>query len=96
MFCYLGMFGQAFLWPSLRDRATKKKENCHSLSIVLNLKLKFWGMMRNIILIMGFHLTPKKYYFQLSPGGGGCSENILTRGGGGTHTGKGYVDVPRS
>ena len=31
MFCYLGKFGQAVLWPSLPDPATKKKENCRSL-----------------------------------------------------------------
>ena len=29
--CYLAKFGQAVLWPSLPDRATKKKENCRSL-----------------------------------------------------------------
>ena len=34
MFYYLGKFGQAILWPSLPDRATKKKENCRSLSIL--------------------------------------------------------------
>ena len=28
---FLGMFGQAVLWPSLPDRETKKKENCHSM-----------------------------------------------------------------
>ena len=28
MFCYLGKFGQADLWPSLPNQATKKKENC--------------------------------------------------------------------
>ena len=33
MFCYLSKlkFGQAVLWLSLPDRATKKKENCRSL-----------------------------------------------------------------
>ena len=31
LFSYSGMFGQAVLWPSLPDRAIKKRENCHSL-----------------------------------------------------------------
>ena len=31
MFCNLGKFGKAVSWPSLPDRATKKKENCRSL-----------------------------------------------------------------
>ena len=32
---------------------------------IVKLKLKFWGNEKNI----GFHLTLKKYYFWLSPGG---------------------------
>ena len=40
---------------------------------VVNLKLKFWGYNEKN---MGFHLTPKKYYFQLSPGGCKCNVNI--------------------
>ena len=31
MFYYLGEFGQAVLWSSLPDRATKKKEKWRSL-----------------------------------------------------------------
>ena len=30
-FSYLGTFGQAVWWPSLLDRAIKKRENCRSL-----------------------------------------------------------------
>ena len=36
----------------------------------MNLKLKFWGYDEKN---MGFHLTPKKYYFLLHPGG----ENVI-------------------
>ena len=31
LFCYLGTFGQAVLWPSLPDWAIKKRGNCCSL-----------------------------------------------------------------
>ena len=31
MFCFLGKFGQAVLWPRLPDQVTKKKENSRSL-----------------------------------------------------------------
>ena len=33
IFCYSDMSGQAVLWPSLPDWATKKKENCRSLHV---------------------------------------------------------------
>ena len=36
LFSYSGTFGQAVLWPSLPDRAIKKRENCRSL--VLRIK----------------------------------------------------------
>ena len=35
LFCYLGMFGQAVLWQSLPDQATKKRGSCRSLWILL-------------------------------------------------------------
>ena len=35
IFCYSGTSGQTVLWPSLPDRATKKKGNCPSLAHVL-------------------------------------------------------------
>ena len=35
MFCYFGKFVQAVSWSSLPDRATKKKENCCSLSHIV-------------------------------------------------------------
>ena len=38
IFCYSGKSGQTALWPSLPDRATKKKGNCHSL-IIVNIKV---------------------------------------------------------
>ena len=39
---------------------------CYNFQSKVNLKLKFWGYNEKN---MGFHLTPKKYYFRLSPGG---------------------------
>ena len=39
LFCYSGMYGQAVLWPSLPDRAIKKRENCLSLDWDFNLCL---------------------------------------------------------
>ena len=43
---------------------------CFIFQSIVNLKLKFWGLWWEN---MGFHLTPKKYYFQLSPGGWECN-----------------------
>ena len=31
LFYYSGTFGQAVLWPSLTERAIKKRENCRNL-----------------------------------------------------------------
>ena len=35
LFSYSGRFGQVVLWPSLPDRAIKKRENCRSLRMTL-------------------------------------------------------------
>ena len=39
---------------------------CYNFQSIVNLKLEFWGYYDKY---MGFHLTLKKYYFQMSPGG---------------------------
>ena len=43
-----------------------KKIKIGTLEIGTSAKVKFWGYNEKN---MGFHLTPKKYYFRLSSGG---------------------------
>ena len=62
MFCYLGKFEQAVLWPSLPDRATKKIENCHSLLVRQCYSSIHCSQFCHLMLIAV--LSSKKYMFQ--------------------------------
>ena len=68
--------GKRLLWKYIKNEnwyTGNRYIFCHSCQSRVNLKLKIWCYNEKN---MGFHLTPKKYYFRLSPGGWDCNGNI--------------------
>ena len=65
MFGYLGKFGQAVLCPSLPDRATKKKENCRSLSKDYQIWLFWWKYKISRLSLYNINVNFCPWQFQL-------------------------------